>query len=81
MDGGGAGGYLVGAEDVARDDVGLLGLGDVGSVRGKDGVTIVGVAIFGKEAYESLGGILAWKFKEKFRFFFNIQLVQASLSA
>ena len=42
------------AENIAFDDSGGFGFGDVGDAFGEDGVPIVRMAITGEEAYESL---------------------------
>lgn len=42
------------AEDVALDDSGLGGFGEVACARWGDGVAVVGLAIFGYEADETL---------------------------
>lgn len=39
--------HVVLAEDVARDDAGLLGLANVGDATGQDGVAVVGAAVLG----------------------------------
>lgn len=56
---------IVGAEDVAVDDAGLAGLGDVGDARGEDGVAVVGAAALGHEADEALGVVLVvlWRWQ------------------
>ena len=50
---------IVLAEDVALDDAGLLCLCEVADARGEDGVAVIGFAVFGEEADEALGGMLA----------------------
>lgn len=42
------------AEDVAGDDAGLFGLGEVRRSRGEDGLAVVGLAVCGEEADEVL---------------------------
>ena len=46
--------YLVLAEDIARDDAGLPGLGDIRDTMGQNGITIVNSAISGEEPDETL---------------------------
>lgn len=47
-------GYGVRAKDVAGDETGLLGGPDVGDALGEDGVAVVGAAVAGEEADETL---------------------------
>lgn len=42
------------AEDIAGDDAGLFGLGEVGCAGGEDGLAVVGLAVFCEEADEVL---------------------------
>lgn len=46
--------HVVFPKDVASDDAGALGLGDVAHALGQNGVSIVGAAVLGQEAYKSL---------------------------
>lgn len=47
-------GYAVGAEDVTLNKAGLFGGADVGCARGEEGVAVVGFAVTGEEADETL---------------------------
>lgn len=46
--------HVVLAENIPLQDSRLRGLGDVGDAMGEDGITVVGVAVFGEETNEPL---------------------------
>jgi len=50
-------GHVVLAKDVALDDAGLARLADVGDAAGQDGIAVVGPAVPGQEADETLGQV------------------------